>query len=165
MAKYNTEEDALKALKIDDFRHLSKDKVMQFMSMIPDMDKEVAMKCIEQFPNFKDFGLDIFAKLNEGYLRIIDSGKDSAKKAMEAYELILQTMKEMLEKDNLTFEEKRQIAFDMVTVADKIAEQDSKWKEFLGKFAQGLGVGAVAVAAIIATALGVKIDTNKFQPK
>lgn len=48
--RYVTEEAVKRALKIDSFRNISKDKVMQFASMIPYMDKDVAIAII----NFHD---------------------------------------------------------------------------------------------------------------
>ena len=54
--RYVSEEAVKHALKIDSFRNLSKDKVMQFASMIPYMDKEVAIAIINQFPVYADFG-------------------------------------------------------------------------------------------------------------
>ena len=50
--RYVSEDAVKRALKIDSFRNLSKDKVMQFASMIPYMDKEVAIAIINQFPLF-----------------------------------------------------------------------------------------------------------------
>ena len=52
MKKNLTEQQVLKKLDIPDFRHLSKDKVMKFASMLPNMDPEVAKKALEQFPEF-----------------------------------------------------------------------------------------------------------------
>ncbi|MCI8658553.1 MAG: hypothetical protein HFF72_14240, partial [Oscillospiraceae bacterium] len=48
--RYISEEAVKRALKIDSFRNLSKDKVMQFASMIPYMDRDVAIAIINQFP-------------------------------------------------------------------------------------------------------------------
>ena len=45
-------EEVKNALKIDSFRNLSKDKIMEFVSLIPNMDKEVAINIIEQYPAF-----------------------------------------------------------------------------------------------------------------
>lgn len=53
--RYVSEDTVKRALKIDSFRNLSKDKIMQFASMIPYMDKEVAIAIINQFPEFADF--------------------------------------------------------------------------------------------------------------
>ena len=44
--RYVSENAVKRALKIDSFRNLSKDKIMQFASMIPYMDKEVAIAII-----------------------------------------------------------------------------------------------------------------------
>ncbi len=62
--RYVSEESVKKALKLDSFRNLSKEKVMQFASMIPYMDKEVAIAIINQFP--------VNAFDNLGLLRIND---------------------------------------------------------------------------------------------
>ena len=46
--RYHSEEAVKKALKIESFRNLTKDKVMEFTSMIPYMEKEVALEIIKQ---------------------------------------------------------------------------------------------------------------------
>lgn len=52
----------LKALAIEDFRNISKDKIMEFVSAIPNMDKEVAIKIIEQFPLIRNQQYDCTVK-------------------------------------------------------------------------------------------------------
>lgn len=54
-----TEIQVLKKLDIPDFRHLTKDKVIAFATMIPGMEPEVAKKALEQFPNFVSISLEI----------------------------------------------------------------------------------------------------------
>ena len=44
-----TEANVLKKLDIEDFRHLTKDKVITMASMLDRMDPEVAKKALEQF--------------------------------------------------------------------------------------------------------------------
>lgn len=159
---FESETDVLNYFGIDNFRQLKKEHIMQFTSLIPTMDKELAEKCIEQFPEFKAFGNDILSKLTDSYNNIIEHGKDSAKEAMQAYGLILNSLKEMLEKDELTFEEKRIVASDMVAIADKIAELDKDWKHFLGQFAAVIGGVAMGLVVLGATLLGVKVDTDRL---
>ena len=53
--RYHSEEAVKKALKIESFRNLTKDKVMEFTSMIPYMEKEVALEIIKQFPVYVEF--------------------------------------------------------------------------------------------------------------
>ena len=47
MSRTLSEQKVLKQLKIEDFRHLSKDTVMRFASSIQKMDPEVAKKALE----------------------------------------------------------------------------------------------------------------------
>lgn len=54
MSKPFTEQKVLKKLGIQDFRHLTKDKVITMASMLDKMAPEVAKKAIEHFPNFSD---------------------------------------------------------------------------------------------------------------
>ncbi len=162
MTRTISERQVLKRLKIDDFRHLSKDKVMAFMSMIPDMDAEVAKQCIAQFPNFKEMGTEMLHVLIEGYNHIMEFGSESQKQAMAAYETILDALKDMLSWDELTFDQKQQVADKMVEVADRIAEIDTRWKEFLANLAKIGGMVAIVGLALAASLLGVEIDTSKF---
>lgn len=65
MAKHMvTENEVKKALAIDSFRNMTKDKIMEFVSAIPNMDKEVAIKIIEQFPTYTESANNMLAQLN-----------------------------------------------------------------------------------------------------
>ena len=60
MSKQLSEVEVLKQLDIPDFRHMTKDKVINFASMLQNMDPEVAKKAIEQFPEFAKMSLEAF---------------------------------------------------------------------------------------------------------
>lgn len=47
-----SEQRVLKKLEIEDFRHLTKAKVIKLASMLDRVDTEVAKKALEQFPEF-----------------------------------------------------------------------------------------------------------------
>lgn len=51
MSKLLTEKKILKKLNIEDFRHLTKDKVITMASMLDKMDPEVAKKHLNSFRN------------------------------------------------------------------------------------------------------------------
>ncbi len=50
--KIMDEKEVKEILKIDDFRKMSKNKIVEFVSMLPKMDKEVALASINKFPNY-----------------------------------------------------------------------------------------------------------------
>lgn len=63
MARPYTEQQVLKKLDIPDFRHLTKEKVIAFATMVPKMNPEVAKEALEQFPNFASTSLDVFERV------------------------------------------------------------------------------------------------------
>lgn len=52
MERTLTEQKVLKQLDITDFRHMTKDKVVEFASLLPRMAPEVAEKALAQFPEY-----------------------------------------------------------------------------------------------------------------
>ena len=58
-------EQVKKALNIESFRNISKEKIMEFVSLIPNMDREIAIKIIEQYPVFAELSKSILSQLNK----------------------------------------------------------------------------------------------------
>ena len=153
--RYVTEEAVKKALKIDSFRNVSKDKLMQFASMIPYMDKDVAIAIINQFPEFADFGKILIAN----YMHICDNIREKNHEghmaAVHGYQTILDANAKKLEKDEITEEERKAITEDMIAVADKIAELDLRNKKFYERMGSKALIAVIAVAGVVGAAIGV----------
>lgn len=151
--RYVNESAVKKALKIDSFRNLSKEKVMQFASMIPYMDKEVALKVIEQFPVYADFGRAAIEQYTKTCDSILEKNKENQMSVVHGYQTILDALAKKIEKEDLSEEERKAITEDMITVADKIAEADLNNKKFLEKMGHlalwGFGVAIVGLAAVL----------------
>lgn len=164
MSRPLTEQKVLKKLKINDFRHLTKDKVITMASMLDKMDPEVAKKALEQFPQFSNVSKEMLI----GYKDTLDKGLESNRESIQAYydscKTIIKALEKQLDRENLSFEEKKYIIEKMAEISDKMGEKDSQNKKFI--VAMG-GVGMVAVGvvtAVLASALGgnTKIETNDF---
>lgn len=151
--RYINENAVKKALKIDSFRNLSKEKVMQFASMIPYMDKEVALKVIEQFPVYADFGRAAIEQYTKACDNILEKNEENQMAVIHGYQTILDVLAKKIEKEYLSEEERKAITEDMITVADKIAEADLNNKKFLEKMGHlalwGFGVAIVGLAAVL----------------
>lgn len=76
-----SEKKVLKKLGIPDFRHMTKDKVMSFATMLPYMDPEVAKKALEQFPSFKDLAGDMVTQ----YKTIVDKAFEENRISQQAF--------------------------------------------------------------------------------
>ena len=154
--KYKNEEQVKKALKISSFRELSKDKVIEFVSMIPDMDKDVALAIIGQFGNFKEMSISMVQSFKEMSNKAMDSNDKSQMKVAEAYNKIIDQLGVMLQKDELTFEEKQWCINKEVEIADKLAAKDTENKQFLGNVLKAAGGTFALVLGVTLIALGGK---------
>ena len=70
-----------KALKIESFRNLTKDKVMEFTSMIPYMEKEVALEIIKQFPVYVEFVESAIENYTQLCKTILETNKEEYEQA------------------------------------------------------------------------------------
>lgn len=156
LPKRYVSEDAVKhALKIDSFRNLSKDKVMQFASMIPYMDKDVAIAIINQFPVYADFGKAAIEQYTQTCTSILEKNKESQDAVINGYQTILNALSKRLEKENISEEERKSITNDMIAVADKIADADLNNKKFLDRIGSKFLFGTLAVVAVVGAAIGI----------
>ena len=105
--RYHSEEAVKKALKIESFRNLTKDKVMEFTSMIPYMEKEVALEIIKQFPVYVEFVESAMENYTQLCKTILETNKEEYEQAVHAHQYVLETFANQLEQENLTEEERR----------------------------------------------------------
>lgn len=159
-----SEKQVKEALGITKFSELSKDKIIEFASMIPQMDKEVAMSIIQQFPDYVNFSKEMIEILLNGCEKVLDSSDDSRKDAVKTYQFVLEQFSQKLNSGTLSAEDEKYYAEKMIEIADKVAEKDSEHKKFLEKIITLAG-GAVTAAIVIGGAiLGVNIK-GKDIPK
>jgi len=120
-----------KALNTESVRNLSKDKINEFVSLIPNMDKDVAIKIIEQFPEYASSATNMISQLNTMCDNALRSNNESQKEVVEAYKKILDDLGELLKKEYITPEERARITNNMVMIADKVSAKDTENKAFL----------------------------------
>lgn len=162
MSKTLSEVQVLKKLNIEDFRHLTKEKVMTMATMLDRIDPNVAQKALEQFP---EFASTIKHMLSE-YKQLLDSGlqenAQGSKSFYESCDSIISTCQKLLEKEELSFDEKRYILDQMVIVTKMKGDKNTEDKQFVttmwcvGAVALGITVGTLV------TVLGgnIKINTD-----
>ncbi|MCH5321518.1 MAG: hypothetical protein J1E36_07120 [Eubacterium sp.] len=165
MSKTLTEKKVLKKLGIDDFRHLTKDKVITMASMLDKMDPEVAKKAIEQFPDFSNTMKEILIEYKASIDKALESNDESVKSYYDSCDAIIATCQRELEKDNLSFDQRREVVDQMILVARMKGDKDSENKKFIATLVvAGLTAIGVVVSAL-GTALGgdTKIDIDEIK--
>ena len=153
MSRTLSEQKVLKQLKIEDFRHLSKDTVMRFASSIQKMDPEVAKKALEQFPNFAAAVKDGVIQYIEVAENVIKSGDKDHDKLMEMIDAENQQLIKMLDEEELTLDEKFKIMDRLDKLQDKVAEANKEMRMYRLKVAGGvltvIGVGILSLATVL----------------
>jgi hypothetical protein len=144
----NSEEEVKEALGIDSWRNLSKDKVVRFAAMMPDMSKDVAIKVIEQFPKFKELALDALNFADKAHGSTLNSNAQSQERVYNAYQDIREALKAELERDDLSAEDRRILIEQLMRTGDKVFEKDTENKQLLdGLFKKALLVTGAVVAS------------------
>ena len=162
MSRPLTEQKVLRKLDIEDFRHLTKDKIITMASMLDKMDPEVAKKALEQFPEFSNTAKEMLV----GYKDTLDKGLESNKESVQSYydscKSIIDVSQKQLEDENLSFEERKYIIDKMLEVSKMMGEKDSENKNFIVKTLMVGGVVIVGVVGMLASTLGgnTKIETD-----
>lgn len=153
--KYFSEEEVKKALGIDSFRSLTKDKVMKFASMIPYIDRDVAMKIIDQFPAFVDFAKNVVEYYVQMCNEIVNSNKEAMNAAIQGYQTILDALSGKLNKETLSENDRKAITDDMFLAAEGISKIYLQNQKFLNGIITKAGLGLLGLLGFVAAAIGV----------
>lgn len=160
MSRSLTEAKVLRKLDIPDFRHLTKDKVVSFVSMLPQMDPDVAKHALEQFPAFAETSLAIVGCLKDSLGTVVSSNAESMAEFNARCQEALSTLEEELKREDLTDEGRKLVVDGIMGVIGAIAQKDSENKEFLsGLFNGVLVVGSIVLLCLVAP-LGIRVNTS-----
>lgn len=152
-----TKDEVKEALGITDLRNMSIDKVVELVSLIPQMDKDLAMSIVGEFSNYVEMSKAMVKEMGEICDTVIKENKDSHLETIASYRQIINSLDEALSDDNLTFEEKLKITDKMIEVADKISAKDTEQKEFYIEVLRYKKYVIGAVLFLGASILGVNI--------
>jgi hypothetical protein len=153
----NPEDEIKKALEIDSWRNLSKDKVIKFAAMMPDMDKDVMRKIIEQFPQFKEFAVATLNVLQKEHESTLESNAQSQERVHNALHEVREILQHELEREGLSAEDRRFLIEQVIRTGDKEFEKDTENKQFLGGSLDKVLVGAGGALAAGLVFVGARI--------
>ena len=160
MERTLTEQKVLKQLDITDFSHMTKDKVVEFASLLPRMAPEVAEKALAQFPEYARMATEM-VKTYKGIIdEMLAANKADVQNFYDFCNSILTSLQKQLDVEGLSEEARDAINEKMITVArmisDKISENKQFWKDVLGIAGKVLG----GIALLAGSVLGVRWLNN-----
>lgn len=160
MQRTISEQKVLQRLGIQDFRHMTKDKIMRFATMLPYMDPEVAKKALDQFPAFKELAGQLVIEYKNIVSNTLTDNSESQKAFYITCNSILDSLKQEVQRDALSAEERAHLEDKMLQVAIMIAEKDSENKRFLLKLVAVVGFFATGIIGVAAAVLGTNCQTS-----
>ncbi|QKW59899.1 hypothetical protein HUT15_04870 [Streptomyces sp. NA03103] len=155
--RYESEAEIKQALGIESWRNLSKDKMVRFAAMMPDMDTEVALKIVEQFPVFKDFATGMVDVLKEAHESTLSANKQSQENFHRSLEHVREILNSQLDKGEPSWEERKFIIEQIMDTLRMEGEKDSENKKFLFGALKMVAAGAGAALALGVAFVGGKI--------
>lgn len=158
--KYESEDQVLKVLGIDSWRKLSRQKVIKFASMMPDMDRELAVKIIEQFPAFSRFALEALQVMERVQESALGFNERSQDKVHKAYQDVRSAIAGELKKD-VTPEERERLIETMMQTADKEAAKDSENKRLIVDLVKTTAVVGSAALLAAVVVLGARAEQSE----
>lgn len=157
MARTIGEAKALKMLDIPDFRHLTKEKAVQLVSMLDRVDPEVAKAVLEQYPKFAEVVLSTARDWKENVGKALEENGKVTKETIAAVSAAMASLSDLVGREDTAPEERSEMADRMIDLAKLLNEIDKRNKDFILKV---LGIGSVTLLGLVAmaaTALGVNV--------
>ncbi|MFF4245465.1 hypothetical protein ACFYY2_13470 [Streptomyces sp. NPDC001822] len=150
---YRNEDEIKRALGIESWRNLSKDKMIRFAAMMPDMGTEAALKIVEQFPAFKDLAKSALDAMKRAHESTLSADAESQEHVYRAFQDIRETLKDELNKDGLSWENRQFLIEGMKENGRQVSQKDTEHKKFLDgqlrKVLVGTGTALVLGVAFV----------------
>ena len=157
--KFSNEIQVMSALGLQSWRNLSKDNMLAIASMIPDMDKDVLLKIIEQIPELTRLALGALETIEAQHERSLNFNEKSNQRVHAAYEDTREIIKGDLDRE-ITSKERANIHKLLMESADKQSTKDTENKRFIEALFGKAAVIVVASVVGLLAVLAVQADTQ-----
>lgn len=152
--RIKTVEAAAKELSVRDISELNADHSVEFISLLPRMDREVVQQILKLCPDLIQITRDEVNAFIGICSEAIKQGGKNNDAVIEAYKAIIVECQKILASKRLSHRKKERVLNMMLDVADKMHEADmehKKWlKAALGHAVEGMGVVAAGIIGVVA---------------
>lgn len=157
--KYSeSEKQALELFGKENFRNVTKDDVVGYISMIKNLEPEVAKKVLEQYPELVKLIHEKLVGYNETIEKSIESSDKTSEQCFEIYKKVLSDLSKCLDKDDLSEEERKEIREQEMEIARMADRKDLDNKNFNWKMVSAASFVVVTVIGVGAGVLGGKFN-------
>lgn len=156
-------EEALKKLGVESFEELPEGKVKKFIKLLPKMDPEVAKAALAQVPEFAKTAREVIVSFKEVTLKGLQINADNSKSFNESCDTIINALTEELKNENLTQEQKNEIAnqiIELLKLKDKRHKEDKEYVMNIVKTVGDVAVKVLGIVAVVIIAVGSATDND-----
>ena len=123
------EKKALELMQKDNFRGISKDNVMQLMSILDKVDPEVAKSIIAQLPEAIRGSVELEKAYSTALTKGMESIESTASSCFQTEDEIIQSLKKEVEREDTTFEQKQFYYEKMEAVAIRKESKETEHRD------------------------------------
>lgn len=156
-----SEEDVKRKLKINDFRHLSKNKVIEFASYLDKMEPDVAKKALEQVPEFALTAREAIVNMQKVIDKGLESNKDSVNNFYYFVNENAEALREELRKDNISGEDREKIIDSLLNLTKMVYDKDTENKKHISDQSKRVIGGIVGALGFVGLSLGITAAVGK----
>lgn len=157
MGRTIDERKALKILDIPDFRHMTREKAVQLVSMLDRVDPAVAKAVLEQYPQFANILIESAKSWRDNVGNALEENGKITHETVAAINAAISSLSSLLQREDIGEVERDKAAERMVELAKLLSEVDKRNKEFILnvlKIGGGVLLGFTMIAAAV---LGVNV--------
>ena len=152
MPRYTSEIEIKNALGIESWRNLSNDTVLRLLDILPEADRELALKLIAQVPEITKLARAALVDATKAYDAALTSNARGHEMVHQIHLERLRILEAELDKD-LTPEERMRVLDDIRDVNLNALSKDTENKKFISEqFDKALALVRMTVAAVIGVA-------------
>lgn len=151
------EQRVLDILGKTDFRHVSKDDVVGYVSMLQNLQPEAASKVIEQYPQLIKLISDVLVENRNACIQIIKSDDRSTDQCYDIYKKVQADLSKCLDKD-ISAEERASILKQEMEIARMASDLEISHGNMVWKYIRLESLVTILVIGIGAAALGGKFN-------
>lgn len=150
-----SEKKVLRKLRLKDWRGLRKEHYLQLVNMLPQMDVEVAKKCLEMVPELANVVLNSTSSIKEYGNEVLKSNEFNMQALRAGTMETRAILKMQLEKPDLTEDERVDLNDRLLEVLRMEYKKDTENKEYLMAIAKYVLGGITFGLTLVGTAIGV----------
>ena len=158
------EKRALELMQKDNFRGISKDNVVQLVSILDKVDPEVAKAIIAQIPEF----VKGVVENEKAYASVLNKGIESCdlstSSCFQTEDDIVKVLQNEIDKEDTTFEQKQYYFEKMADAAERKEEKDSEHKNMILTILK-YGGEALMIGLMIMASIFIGKANFKLPPK